>query len=83
MAKIYKLIDYHTNTEFTGWRGKRYTDLDIARFWAIQKSEELNALIALYDGEEIRNLYLKGKPVKFSETLPEFILTLTKNMATT
>ena len=77
--RIYKIIDYATNYEFTGRLGRRYTDLDIARFWAIQKSEELNAVVALYDGEAIRNLYRRGTAIEFSDLEPEFTLTLTRS----
>jgi len=80
MKKTYRVIDYHTNYEFTGWMGRKYTDVDIARFWAMQKSEELHATVALYDGDRILNIYVKGNPVKLSDMVaPEFTLTLTRH----
>jgi hypothetical protein len=78
IGKTYRVVDYHSNQEFTGWMGKRYTDLDIARFWAIQKSEEYNSAVALYYGERMLNLYIKGQPAKESDLTPDFILTLTR-----
>jgi len=78
MEKTYRIVDYHTNEEFTGWMGKRYTDLDIARFWAIHKSEEYNAVVALFYNNRMLNLYIKGKPAKISDAKPDFILTLTR-----
>ena len=65
--KYYSIINHVTKEKYIGHRGREYTDLDLARFWAIQKSEELNAVVALYDGDEIRNLYRKGKAIKFSD----------------
>jgi len=60
----YRIIDYHTKCELFGWRGLRYTDVDIARHWAIKKSEYV--AIGFYEGDELLNLYEFGKPIKLS-----------------
>ena len=62
--KTYSIIDYVTKERHLGHRGREYTDVDIARFWAIQKSLDLGATIALYDGARILNIYQNGKPIK-------------------
>ena len=64
---IYSIIDYMTKEKHSGHRGREYTDVDIARFWAIKKSTDLNATIALYDGTRILNIYKNGNAIK--ETL--------------
>ena len=62
----YSIIDYMTKEKHLGHRGREYSDVDLARFWAIKKSLDLQAAIALYDGERILNIYQHGKPIKES-----------------
>ena len=64
MTKTYNIIDYITGEKHLGHQGREYSDVDIARFWAIKKSIDLKATIALYDGERILNIYQNGKPIK-------------------
>jgi len=66
MDKTYNIIDYITGEKHLGHRGREYSDVDIARFWAIKKSLDLGATIALYDGTRILNIYKNGKPFKRS-----------------
>ena len=62
--KTYGIIDYISKEKHLGHRGREYFDLDIARYWAIKKSLDLGATIALYDGERILNIYRDGKLIK-------------------
>jgi len=62
--KTYSIINYETGEKHLGYRGREYSDLDLARFWAIKKSLDLRAAIALYDGTKILNIYTNGIPIK-------------------
>ncbi len=67
MKKIYSIINYSTKEKYAGHRGREYSDLDIARFWALKKSIDFKATIALYAGDRMLNLYRDGEPIKESE----------------
>ena len=68
--KTYGIIDYISKEKHLGHRGREYSDVDIARFWAIKKSLDIGATIALYDGDRILNIYKNGKPFKRSSGAP-------------
>lgn len=45
-------------------RYRYYTDLDLARFWAIKKSRDTQLRVYLRDETKTLNIYENGKPIK-------------------
>ncbi len=56
------ITDRHGNNRY-----RYYTDLDLARFWAIKKSRDLQVRTYLRDDTKILNIYEAGKPVQMEE----------------